>query len=487
MRSTDAPKPLSSCLVILALAAAALYPALWNGFPLVFDDSAVYFGSFNIDGIPPFYPLFVVLSSAKWTLFLTAAAQALLAAAVVTVFLRSAGGVASLSRLLLLGLGVLLLNQAPFLVSWIMPDLLAGLGIAALIVLLLAPERLSVVEMGFLVGVVWLSALCASANMPIYIVLAGFCLVLRWGLMRKSPLNMQALLTCGAVTAAVALTLLANHHLFGRAELNSAGPVLTFSRLADIGVAQPVVERECRSKHFAVCSHLAALKTSVRGGQTFLWDGVAEQTHAYGATRGEYAILSRTIIRESPAAILREGLIDTRALFLRPTLGSAPTRELVPYPSNNPVALELNHLFPRDAAAFAAARQQTGELQARFPVVFFAASTYVSYAVVIVLIGLAWRRGERTAVALGLATLAAIAGQLLLHSFLVGPFPRYHVKVAWLGWLISAALWERLGSAPARVDPHFRTRGRPKDSAWSTSLHSVGVAPRILCWPTNCD
>lgn len=435
------------CLALVAVvfAAVSIYPAFLNSFPLVFSDSGAYIGDYRSPGLPPFYTVFVWITSFRVELWLTLAAQALIAGVTVAIFLRAAGMIGSWRLIGGAGVTVLLLNQLPWLTSWIMPDFLAGLGVVALCLLLLLPERLNWLEITFLLGIVLLAAVTATANLPIYLGLAIVCFATRVLVQRRRPPAASTLATLAALILSACSILTANKLLHGRAELNSAGPVLTFSRLADTGIAQPYVRKHCETASLAICQHLSALEAFEPGAQTFLWDGVADATDARGANRNEYAKLVSEIVQARWQAILRRGLSDALVLFLRPTQTvDGPFGELSPRGPDSAPGNWIAAKYPRAAADFAVSRQQQDTLRAIFPSRFYAVSTYASYAAILLLGLAAWRHGDKASLCLVVAIAAAVIGDLVLHGLLVGAYPRYHVKVGWLGWLFAAALVGRL-------------------------------------------
>lgn len=446
------PGPIGLIAVVAALTFVALWPAIWNGYPLVFDDSGLYVLGSNDPGYPPFYGKVVAWASLDRSLFIPVVLQAVGAVAVATLFLAGIGRIGSSAALLATGALVLCANQLPWLASLLMPDVLAGLGAAA-VILTLAGEPLPWPWRIFLHGVVFAAALAATANIPLLCGLAAAIVGLHLMLMRRLPPLAPLLANIGTLAGAVALVVLVNLATFGRPALNSGSAVHTFSRLVDIGLAQPVTMDACRTRRYAVCAHLPELKRAVRGQHDFQWDGLAERTHAYGANREEYAELNRLIIARRAPEIIIEGLRDAGVLFLRPALGDRQRKLLTPYP---PEAAHVHRpIAMRDRAhlrAFETARQQSGELIRRFPGRFYAVSTYASYAALVVLIGLSWTRGDRRAAIVGLAVVATVVGELVIHGTLIGgPFPRHHVKVGWLGWLVCAALAARLAGAARRV------------------------------------
>ena len=118
--ATDAYTRLSIPLA----AAVLLWPAVWNGYPIVFADTGTYLSQaihlyLGWDR-PVFYSLALFVLHWKIALWPAIVAQALLAAWVLALTLRAL----SLDRRLLppLALGLSLLSWLPWLVCEIMPD-----------------------------------------------------------------------------------------------------------------------------------------------------------------------------------------------------------------------------------------------------------------------------------------------------------------------------------------------------------------------------
>jgi hypothetical protein len=429
---------------VLILTILALTPAFWNGFPILFDDSGFYFGVYNYPGWSPFYTAFVELSSFGQSLWYALIAQAALGVTTVLLIFRTLGITDFRRSSMLTGL-VLALTQLAWLSSWIMADLFAGLGVLALAALLLwRPVRPGIVDRmiwAFFLAITTFAALSATANILIFSALLVAGLAIR-GVVTPTPWFGRAdLFPVAAIFLAFVGSMAANVVLFGRAELNAAGPAMIFSRLADVGIAQDDLAIRCHRERLVICAHLPELNRSERGSQTFLWEGLAKKTDVNGTNRVEFSRLNNRILEEHFPRFVLEGMIDTARLFARPTLAS--DREIVPH-VNDDMMGSLRANFPQHVDAAVAARQQSGELHQRFPATFYTFSTYIGYAALVGLTFVAWRNGDRIGTALGLTVLVAIAMQLVLHATLVGPFARYHVKVGWLGLDVALVMWCRL-------------------------------------------
>ncbi|HEY3694951.1 hypothetical protein, partial [Phenylobacterium sp.] len=369
---------------------------------------------------------------------------------VVMSFLHFAGGLRSAAAIFLTSAAVLMANQAPWLASWLMPDILAGLGCAAIAVLILRPRPMGLAIQLGLAALALFGAVAAVANMILFSGLAVFCLLLRWIVLRNAQILAPTLGVIGAILLAGGVTIAANWRLQGHATLNASSAGLTFARLADVNIAQPYLRETCPQKRYPICDKLDRLENPVRGKQNFLWDGVADETDAWHDPNGDYAVLTHDLMLARPWAFVREGLRDLTMLAAEPTLGESATYELGSFAGDNYVRAQMRALHPKALAAFDNARQQRGDLTPLFPKAAFTASTYVGYLALAILGAHAFWRRDRIGGCLALAGLAFIAAELLLHAMLVGAFPRYHVKVAWIGWLFTAALLAR-GRTSARL------------------------------------
>jgi hypothetical protein len=130
-----------------AAAAFLLWPALWNGFPIVFADTGTYLTQaiHHYAGWdrPVFYSLFMLPLHATVTLWPVVVVQALLAAWVLRLVCRVL--VPGLSALSFVA-GILVMSIVtwlPWLTSELMPDLFTPLLVLVLCLLAWVPERLS--------------------------------------------------------------------------------------------------------------------------------------------------------------------------------------------------------------------------------------------------------------------------------------------------------------------------------------------------------
>jgi hypothetical protein len=176
-------------LAVPAAAALLLWPALWNGYPIVFADTGTYLSQairlYAGWDRPVFYSLFMLPLHLTITVWPVVVAQALLAAWVLRLVCRAlAPGMSGIA--FVGGVGLLsAFTWLPWLVCELMPDLFTPLLMLALCLLALTPDRLSRTEQLCLAALATLMIATQQSNLPMTAGLLGV-LVGFFQLTRKS-------------------------------------------------------------------------------------------------------------------------------------------------------------------------------------------------------------------------------------------------------------------------------------------------------------
>jgi hypothetical protein len=164
-----------------AAAAFLLWPALWNGFPIVFADTGTYLTQaiHHYAGWdrPVFYSLFMLPLHATVTLWPVVVVQALLAAWVLKLVCRAL--LPTMSTLTFVS-GVFILSICtwlPWLVSELMPDLFTPLLVLVLCLLAAVPERLSPPQRVTLVALAAFLVATQQSSLPLACVLGTALIV----------------------------------------------------------------------------------------------------------------------------------------------------------------------------------------------------------------------------------------------------------------------------------------------------------------------
>jgi hypothetical protein len=449
------------------------WPALSNGYPLVFSDTGTYLSQAIHRYLgwdrPAFYSLFML--GLHWTV--TTWPVVLAQAAIVVLMLERtrAAFFPAVSDAWLLGVLAVLstMTGLPWLASRLMPDVFTPLLVLALALLILAPARL-----GRAGG--WAMAAAAAAMTAVHqshVLLAiGLIVVLlalraalglrgaggeglgRAGLARVLGVPAVALLALAAVNAAA----------HGRLSPSPFGGVFLLARVLYDGPGMRTLERECPAAGWRLCAWVGRMPAS---SDAFLWAADSPLNREGGAKRlaGEADAIVLATLRAEPWAQARAMLANTWEQLTRfsPNDGMHAWAETVsPWIARD---------FPRfEQAAYAAARQTRGE--AVLPDWVERLDRAAALAGVLGALALflrAWRAGGPGGGAAGRRGRAGLAGAVLaacllnaaITGGLSGPHDRYQSRVIWLpAAVVLLAVAEGGQAAAARAAHAWRARVR---------------------------
>jgi len=435
------PTVINACaglLLLMPLAILASWPAILNGFPILYDDSNVYVGFPKTLGAP--YPPFY--SAVVWTIGLidlraVIAVQAmivvLMLAFAMTRFIPAPAPVIALAVAALL-----VLTQLPWLASWLTPDLLGGFGGLAVMLLTLPPKPAHPWASAVLLAVVAFACLAATANLLVLLPFALFCVAVRRLVAGSPDLGRAAWALLALLPLCAAISIAANYVISDNATLAKGSSARLFSKLADNRLAQPYLAEHCATDRIPACAHLSELE-SFDEAEQFLWgkDGapsLARRLDAWDDRSGEYAQLSRRVILAYPGEAGHIAWRDT-IILLRGLTFEKQSRELIPLAApKGSVRGRIATRHPKMLPAFLDARQQQDTLRAIYPDRFYILSTLASYILLPLVLVVALIRRDRLLAAICIATLALLLGSAAVHGGLSSPVARYNIKVSWLPW-----------------------------------------------------
>ncbi len=416
----------------MLLAAALLtWPALLNGYPLVFSDTGTYLSQALNRYLgwdrPVFYSFFLLPLHLGLTTWPVVAAQALIAAWVLRVALRALLPACPAWWLAALAAALALASPLPWFAAQIMPDIFTGLLILALALLVLAPDRLDRAEA---LGLTALAAFAIAAhlsNLPLAMTLLGLLLPLRRRLGARVPLGRAGVArVLGAPLAAVLALTGVNLVGHGTAAIAPYGNIFVLARVIYDGPGRDALARSCPGAGWSLCAVHDRLPATA---DDFLWRPDSPLNLAGGPKRVSVeadAIITEAI-RAEPGRELAAVLRNVARQLMMFDSGDG----LRPWPAS--VTPWINRDFPRsEQAAYAASRQTTGRtlLPAWLALLHVIVAIAGIAGSLVLLPDLLRRRdvmgGVIVAVLAGLLANAAIAGALS------GPHDRYQSRVTWL-------------------------------------------------------
>lgn len=288
-----------------------LLPALYNGFPLFYSDSAVYIKSAMMighiragDSIPYLsgvgYALFMRAVSWETTLWLVVFAQALILNILIYQVTRVLLPERKIIRTHLPILFVLAtLSSMGWTVSQLMPDFFTSCMVLA-VFLFYAADNKSIGNYIFLSLVIILSILSHLSNISISILLV-LLLVLYFMMDGSFRRNIKAWLykTIGLTVLIFASLFLLkglNNSMYRQNVLSPTGHIFFFARLADTGFMEEFLNEKCDRKSYEICKYKTNFPTSY---ETFLWDfsGPFYKTGGWDITKhDEYKRIIRDVL-----------------------------------------------------------------------------------------------------------------------------------------------------------------------------------------------
>lgn len=427
---------------ILLGAPLLLWPALYNGYPLVFADTGTYLSQAIQHYLgwdrPVFYSLFLLPLHLTLTTWPAIVAQALLCAHTLHLTQRALLPGTSPFWLVPLLAVAALATALPWFAAQLMPDVFTPLLVLALGILTFAPHRITQAERLWLVLFATFMIAAQQSSLPLAIALLGLApLRRRFG---TASLNRNGWV-CLIAPPLLAVLALVAVNLVGRGRLAIApyGNLFLLARVIYDGPGRDILQRDCPQSGWRLCPWRDRLPPT---SDAFLWRPDSPVMLAGGhkaVSAGADAIILAALQAEPGAeavAFLRNG---------HRQLGEFATGDgLHAWPDM--VGRWIARDFPAaEYAAYAASRQARERLAVpRWMQALHAVVALAGVAGCAVLLGLGLRRrhvagGFAAIVLLALLANAAIAGGLST------PHDRYQSRVMLLPPLVALlggiALW----------------------------------------------
>lgn len=346
---------------VVLSAALWLWPAVYNGYPLVFDDTGTYLSQAVHRYLgwdrPPFYSIFLLCLHLTVTTWPAVAVQALLAAYIVRL----------VQRVLLPGMGpwclvpiaggAALATALPWFAAQLMPDIFTPLLVLALAMLLFTADRLSAGEQWWLVLFSAFAIAAQQSSMALAPALTLLLLPLRRVAGRAMPLGRAGLARLAAgpalAMAAAAAVNFAGHH---RLAVSPYGNVFLLARVIYDGPGMDVLRRDCPRAGWRLCPFRDRMPAN---SDLFLWrpDSPVMLAGGHVAVSADADAIIAEALRREPRrefiAWLDNTLTQLRRFATGDTLDACPTTVTPWIDADFP---------PFERAAYAAARQTRGEL-----------------------------------------------------------------------------------------------------------------------------
>lgn len=259
-------KKLINILFFVGSILLLIWPALANGFPLVYSDSGSYIASGFTNEVPIdrpiFYGLIVRHISLSFSLWLVIIFQAIMVYFFVHSFLMELkikkNSLYSFIFIATLSLFTGLSNYT----SQIMADIFGGLIILGLLTLFIT-EKIKIKHY-FLILFITYFTLTHSSYLLLIAGLSAILILVKY--FKKNKANVFVL--AYFIVVPFLVTALTNKIYYGKFELSRASNVFVISRMLESGVLKPYLEENCDKKNYLICDKIDKLPQK---GFEFLW------------------------------------------------------------------------------------------------------------------------------------------------------------------------------------------------------------------------
>lgn len=419
-----------------ALAVALLcLPAIWNRFPLMFDDVGGYMERWPTAtlgfGRSAAYGLLLWLT--RWSSFVPLVLlQALVTTFVVDRALRIFRGGRSPWALPVVMAAIAVTSAAAFSVSTVMPDAWAAPAVVALHLLAWHSGSLTTLERVAMAGIV---AMAGAAHMATFGVIAGLSILNAVAWLARHRLGVGPtgiVVATSAAWSGLVLLLAVDVVAAGRFALTPGAEAYLLGRLVEDGMAGKVLAEQCPRSDWQLCAFRNELPAY---SEAFLWDASSPLRKIGGTDdpRAEQeirSIIARSLLTQPIEHIWRasdltaEQFLDTGADYILEPVTSQHLR------------WTLSRYAPWLLRGYDGARQQTESIDLGLwsDNIVVPVATASSFALP-VLVVLLWRRHRRREAMLAATVFLALIGNAVICGVISSPNERYQARLVWLATL----------------------------------------------------
>jgi hypothetical protein len=431
---------LGHCAAVLLGALLLAWPAIYNGFPLLYPDSMTYLDGGRIVARALFLhrfseyygvrSLFYSLGILPWhwnvTPWPVVALQCLLVAWVVWLVVRSVTARRPAACYLVLVLPLSLLTGVGWYTGFIMPDILGPVLYLSIYLLVFAPDTLSRAEHVILSPIaVW----AVTAHSTHLILAAGLCVLLAlFALFDRRTLRrrVQGVGEAAAIVALAAAAQLAmNGYLYGKLSLNGERPPYLMARIIADGPGRLYLEKHCSQLQWAICAHVEELSGDADG---FLWGSEAIYENAPDSEKDRMVKEEMTFVLATVRTYPREQLLRSAANFRDQLFAFG----IYGFDSSPWILGQFDSVLPRARASYLRSRQAQDALPLDMLSDVQWWTVVVSLAMIAVLIPFLWRRHSPRLGGLSVVIAAAVVANAFVTGVLSVVDDRYGCRVIWL-------------------------------------------------------
>jgi len=388
----------------------------------------------------------LVIFPFHWNLVLwpVAALQALIAAYVIWLVVRSVVTRQTILWYLVLCAALSLLTSVSWFAVLILPDILGPVFYLCVYLIVFARETLSRVERALLMVIMWWAVASHGSHLVVAVGLCALLILLiifRWRIMDHRWRAVVTVIVILIVTAATQIGL--NAFLTGTPSLNGDWPPVLTARIIVDGPGREYLQAHCPDAKFVLCEDAHNLPDTA---DDFLWSDNGIWGKASDEKQAQLQREQMRFVIASVRAYPLEELKQSAANFENQLI----TIGLDDLGSNGWVLSELASEMPGQKSIY----QQSRQISDTLPLNFFSSvqewTVIASLIVIAAFIPYVWRRRTARILGIGVIIISTVIANALVTGVLSGVETRYQSRVIWLFPLLACVLlldWRERRSA----------------------------------------
>lgn len=434
------------------------WPAIYNGYPLLYPDSMTYLKDGHIVAqalflhrLSKYYGMrsFIYsLGILPWHWDVTAwpviVFQGFLTAYIIWLLVRSIVPRQTAASYVALVALLSLLTSLGWFASLIMPDILGPLLYLCIYLLVFARESLSRAES---LTVILIACWAVASHATHLMLAAGLCILLGLLVVWRRPNKLRFVAELAMIVLVPAAAQLALHmYLYGHPTLNGEPPPFLMARVIADGPGRSYLKQHCGEVKLAICQDVSALPDNP---DDFLWAAGGIWQNASKETQQRLRQEEMGFVLATLRAYPREQLSKSLANFGQ----QLTTFDLAIFDPNDWILRVFDSVLPRERASYLQSRQARDELPYEF---FTSVQTWTVLASLVV-IGVftprMWRRRPPRLVGLALVIISVIVANAFVTGTLSMVENRFQSRVIWLLPLLAGVLALEWHYGEARPQP----------------------------------
>lgn len=411
-------------LAILLGGVLFIWPALWNGYPLLYSDTHVFItqptpGHFNWDK-PFIYGPWMLPFHAWQSLWGVVLVQGILLSQLLWLSQRVFGETVPL-RHMTICLLLSLLTGASWFVSLVMPDIFSGMVVLSIFILGFYKQ----LSKSMAVWVSLIGALAIAVHLSHLVIAAACLLVVIVFRLRRFPYAVLPLVI--ALGSLVGTTMYA----FNKVAVSPFGSVFMLARMSADGNVKSVLERYCPEKSWTLCAWTDRL---AKDSDSFMWDAKGPVWSHPGGPIGlapEASEIVALTIRTQPLPLLWSAIQNTLTQLSMVKLGDTIHSDWL----DLTVLKSVEKFFPpAELERYKNAYQVQGTMLER--VAFVSAlgtyAVWIGFLLSVYFFFRALRARDWTALGLIILIWVGVLANAFATGALSKPHYRYQTRIAWL-------------------------------------------------------